>query len=64
MSDFEALLTTRGGERALLVAFDLLRLDGRDIRENRLEDRRQALKRPAPASAPSSPRCEQGANGD
>jgi bifunctional non-homologous end joining protein LigD len=29
----------------LLVAFDLLRLDGRDIRENRLEDRRQALKR-------------------
>jgi bifunctional non-homologous end joining protein LigD len=45
MSDFEALLTRRGGERALLVAFDLLRLDGRDIRENRIEDRRTALKR-------------------
>jgi ATP-dependent DNA ligase len=45
MSDFEALLTRRGGERVLLVTFDLLRLDGRDIRENRLEDRRQALKR-------------------
>jgi bifunctional non-homologous end joining protein LigD len=45
LSDFEALLTRSGGERASLVAFDLLRLDGRDIRENRLEDRRQALKR-------------------
>jgi bifunctional non-homologous end joining protein LigD len=45
MSDFEALLTRRGGERALLVAFDLLRLDGRDIRDSRLEDRRATLKR-------------------
>ena len=44
-SDFEALLTRRGGERALLVAFDLLRLDERDIRESRLEDRRATLKR-------------------
>jgi ATP-dependent DNA ligase len=45
MSDFEALLTRPGGERASLVAVDLLRLDGRDIRENRLEDLRATLKR-------------------
>ena len=45
MSDFEALLTRRGGERASLVAFDLLRLDERDFRESRLEDRRATLKR-------------------
>jgi bifunctional non-homologous end joining protein LigD len=45
LSDFEALLTKRGGERASYVAFDLLRLDGQDIRPNRLEDRRTALKR-------------------
>jgi bifunctional non-homologous end joining protein LigD len=44
-SDFVALLTRRGGERASLVAFDLLRLEKRDVRENRLEDRRATLKR-------------------
>jgi bifunctional non-homologous end joining protein LigD len=43
-SDFEALLTRRGGDRASLVAFDLLRIDGRDIRESGLEDRRATLK--------------------
>ena len=45
LSDFEALLTRRGGERASFVAFDLLGLDGRDIRASRLEDRRATLKR-------------------
>ena len=43
-SDFEALLTKWGGERASYVAFDLLRLNGQDIRLQRLEDRRKALK--------------------
>ncbi len=31
-SDFEALKTTAGGAHAILVAFDLLHLDGRDLR--------------------------------
>jgi bifunctional non-homologous end joining protein LigD len=44
-SDFEALLTKRGGEGAAYVAFDLLSLDGQDFRPRRLEDRRTALKR-------------------
>jgi bifunctional non-homologous end joining protein LigD len=43
-SDFRALLTKRGAEQASYVAFDLLRLDGADIRQNRIEDRRKALK--------------------
>jgi ATP-dependent DNA ligase len=33
-TDFEALLTKRGAGRAAYVAFDLLRLDGADIRQN------------------------------
>jgi bifunctional non-homologous end joining protein LigD len=44
-SDFEALLTKRGGEAAAYVAFDLLGLDRQDMRPQRLEDRRTALKR-------------------
>jgi bifunctional non-homologous end joining protein LigD len=45
MSDLEALLTNYkcGANRASLVAFDLLRLNERDIRESRLEDRRATL---------------------
>ena len=43
-SDFRALLTKRGAERASYVAFDLLLLDGADIRQNRIEERRKALK--------------------
>jgi bifunctional non-homologous end joining protein LigD len=44
-SDFEALLTKRGAEGACYVAFDLLRLEGADIRLNRIEERQAALKR-------------------
>jgi bifunctional non-homologous end joining protein LigD len=43
-SDFEPLLTRHGGDQAAYVAFDLLRLDGVDIRPNRIEDRRKLLK--------------------
>jgi bifunctional non-homologous end joining protein LigD len=44
-SDFEALLTKRGTERACYFVFDLLRLEGADIRLTRIEERRTALKR-------------------
>jgi bifunctional non-homologous end joining protein LigD len=44
-SDFAALLTKVGGEQASLVAFDLLSLDGDDLRQRPLEERRQALSR-------------------
>ena len=44
-SDFDALLTTRGGAQASLVAFDLLRLDGEDLRLRPIEARREALTR-------------------
>ena len=42
-SDFEALLTKRGAEQASFVAFDLLRVDGQDIRRQPLEVRRADL---------------------
>jgi bifunctional non-homologous end joining protein LigD len=38
-------LTKRGGAQAALVAFDLLRLDGDDLRHRPLEKRREALMR-------------------
>ena len=44
-SDFEALLTRRGGESASLVAFDLISLEGEDQRLRLLEERREALSR-------------------
>jgi bifunctional non-homologous end joining protein LigD len=44
-SDFHALLTKAGGAKASLVAFDLLRLDGDDMRERPIEARREALAR-------------------
>jgi bifunctional non-homologous end joining protein LigD len=44
-SDFHALLTKRGGAQALLVAFDLLRLGGDDLRMWPIEARREALMR-------------------
>ena len=44
-SDFVALLTKGGGARASFVAFDLLRLDGGDLRLRPIEARREALKR-------------------
>jgi bifunctional non-homologous end joining protein LigD len=42
-SDFAALRTKAGGERASFVVFDLLSLDGGDRRERPLEERREAL---------------------
>jgi bifunctional non-homologous end joining protein LigD len=44
-SDFEALLTREGSELAALVAFDLLRLEGEDLRLRPIEKRRLALSR-------------------
>jgi bifunctional non-homologous end joining protein LigD len=43
LSDFAALLTKRGGESASYVAFDLLTLEGEDLRLRPLEERREAL---------------------
>src|ERR1700722_1625309 len=42
-SDFAALRTKSGGARASFVAFDLLSLEGDDLRERPLEERRDAL---------------------
>ena len=44
-SDFGALLTKRGGAEAMLMAFDLVRLEGDDQRLRPLEVRREALQR-------------------
>jgi bifunctional non-homologous end joining protein LigD len=44
-SDFHALLTKQGWLMASFVAFDLLRLDGDDLRQRPLEKRRAALMR-------------------
>jgi bifunctional non-homologous end joining protein LigD len=44
-SDFHALLTKRGWLIAAFVAFDLLRLNGDDLRQRPLEKRREALAR-------------------
>ena len=44
-SDFAALRTRAGGEQAALVAFDLLSLEGDDLRQRPLEERREALSR-------------------
>jgi bifunctional non-homologous end joining protein LigD len=45
LSDFAALLTRRGGESASYVAFDLLSLEGEDLRLRPIEERREALSR-------------------
>ena len=42
-SDFAALRTKAGGARASYFAFDLLSLEGEDLRERPLEERRAAL---------------------
>ena len=42
-SDLAALRTKAGGARACLVAFDLLTLNGEDLRQRQLEERRAAL---------------------
>jgi bifunctional non-homologous end joining protein LigD len=44
-SDFVALLTKCGWEQAAVVAFDLLRLGGDDLRQRPLEARRDVLMR-------------------
>jgi bifunctional non-homologous end joining protein LigD len=44
-SDFAALRTKAGGARASYVAFDLLSLEGDDLRQRPLEERRDALSR-------------------
>ena len=42
-SDFGALMTKRGGAQASLVAFDLLRLEGVDLRLRPIEAQRETL---------------------
>ncbi len=42
-SDFEALRTRPGAQRAIYIVFDLLHLDGRDLRRRPLEERRALL---------------------
>jgi bifunctional non-homologous end joining protein LigD len=44
-SDFAALRTKAGGARASFVAFDLLSLEGDDLRQRPLEERRDVLAR-------------------
>ena len=44
-SDFEAIRTKDGATRASYVAFDLLQLNGKDIRLQTIEDRRAELER-------------------
>jgi ATP-dependent DNA ligase len=44
-SDFRSLMTKRGGAEASLMAFDLIRLDGDDLRLRPIEKRREALMR-------------------
>jgi bifunctional non-homologous end joining protein LigD len=44
-SDFAALRTKAGSARACLVAFDLLSLNGEDLRQRPLEERRDELSR-------------------
>jgi bifunctional non-homologous end joining protein LigD len=44
-SDFAALRTKEGGERASFVPFDLLDLEGDDLRDRPIEERREALAR-------------------
>ena len=53
-SDFAALRTKSGGARASYVAFDLLSLEGDDLRQRPLEERRKALSRLVTGSTTSS----------
>jgi bifunctional non-homologous end joining protein LigD len=45
LSDFTALVTRQGAERASFVVFDLMGLDGEDLRLLPVEERRGALPR-------------------
>jgi bifunctional non-homologous end joining protein LigD len=44
-SNFEALRTKAGAATAAYVAFDLMQIGGKDIRQHRIEDRRAELQR-------------------
>jgi bifunctional non-homologous end joining protein LigD len=44
-SDFNALRSSEGARRAVFVAYDLLWLEGKDLRRQSLDDRRAALAR-------------------
>jgi bifunctional non-homologous end joining protein LigD len=50
-SDFAALRTKAGGAMASFVAFDLLSLEGEDLRQRPLEERREALSQLAAGSS-------------
>jgi hypothetical protein len=52
-SDFHALMTKRGGAEASLIAFDVLRVEGVDLRLRPLEARREALMQLVDASTGS-----------
>ena len=58
-SDFGALRTKEGGERASFLAFDLLDLEGDGLRDRPLEERREALARlvQAPPASGSAKPC-------
>jgi bifunctional non-homologous end joining protein LigD len=45
-SDFEALRSRQGQAEAILVAYDIMEMDGQDIRPEPLEERRTRLARP------------------
>ena len=62
LSDFAALRTKAGGAEACLVAFDLLNLDGEDLRQLQLEDRRDGLRgwSAAPTLSSSAGRSSRG----
>ena len=60
-SDFHALLTKRGWLIAVFLAFDLLRLNGDDLRQRLLEKRRQALARAHRQEARRRNRVQRGA---
>src|SRR4051794_14414393 len=42
-SDFEALRSRKGQAEAILVAYDLMEMDGKDVRPEPLEERRKRL---------------------
>ena len=42
-SDFEALKSRHGQAEAILVAYDIMEMDGQDIRPEALEERRKKL---------------------
>ena len=44
-SDFEALRSRQGQAEAILVAYDIMEMDGQDVRPEPLEERRKRLTR-------------------